>query len=167
MRTFTFFLVIVSAFIFACKGSFPTSSDPITQEPTSQEPSFQNGFELISFEPAAGATLTKGDLLRIDYFYTANSATFWESIAFIRDDGEEYIDSSGSYLSPGRFKGGMSYTLNDRYAFYEFFRGHTVNAVFILGRAPIYGVTPKDLSGFVIWRNVVFEEKIKLNWRVE
>jgi len=137
-----------------------TSSLPPT---TPDAPVGGNSVSLVSLTPPVGATLREGDTFSIRYSYTKGDVSYAEGLAFIRDDGREFLNFEGGFGS-GRLEGetALTVTLNRVNGYLTFGQGHRVDALWVVGPRPLFDGT------FAIRRsNVVYSQPIELDYRIE
>ena len=138
--------------------------------PPTPLPTYQNDVISFTANPPANSILQLGDTFEYTINYEVEGGSLWVGVAFVRDDGEEYFNTSGgAHNVPGQFSWGGTRTLSDsnRDTFYKFAKGHRVNGLFVMGHPPLHGATQEDPNGFVIKENVVHSEVIPLFYRIE
>jgi hypothetical protein len=165
-RSITLSVFFGTLILTGCEQNSPVMSDPvvITTNPVQPTPmpTFHN--DLISFlaNPPVGSTLRSGDSFSVEVTGEVADAAFFTGLAYVRDDGKEYIRTTlGGAQKPGEFWFKISMTVNSRNSFYKFSQGHTINGVLIIGNSPLMAIDG------IVWDNVVYSERVPLNYHVE
>lgn len=126
-------------------------------------PPFSNANEVRvdTLIPPVGSTLREGDFFSIGYTYRKSDASYFEGLALIRDDGREFMTAAagGEALEA---EGGMSVTLIPANGVLGFARGHTIDALWVVGTRPLF-----DERFEIVRSNVVYSQPIELDYRVE
>jgi len=131
----------------------PTPAPPLT---------LPNQMRIDFLMPPVGSTLREGDTITIDYTYRKADEDYWEGLALIRDDGREYLDSLSLGGRLDDAKGLYGVTLLPINGVLGFARGHTIDALWVVGPLPL-----RTSDSSIVWSNVAYSQPIELRWRVE